>query len=176
MSSARARSGSCDLERPNRRWRKSLIAVVGATTVWSVLAMDLVAAQQPSPDRPPAVEIKADSDPLPVSEPRDLAGELSVDVPMPEAELPPGAVVDEKRVDELKQHRSEGSETWTLESGRNVTEFFTTPKWFRGGAGEWAEVDPRLVRSGGAAVAGVKASVEASGVGFSVALVGSSAR
>lgn len=122
MSSARVESGSCDALSRRRRWRKGVVVVVGAVTVWSVVALDVVAAQEEAPVAEPAAETVVE--PLPVSEPRDLVGELSADVPMPEAELPPGAVSDERRVDELEQLRSEGSETWSLESGRNVTEWF----------------------------------------------------
>lgn len=155
-------------------WRRRTVLCIGLLVVVSIVGEDVGASilRNPSAVEPPVVEddsvVAVPGEPLPESEPRDLAGELSVDVPMSDAELPPGAVTEEKRLDELVQLRSEGSETWRLESGRNVTEFFSTPKWFRDSRGGWSEVDPAVVAGKGETVAGVAALVMSTGVGFTV--------
>ncbi len=76
------------------------------------------------------------------------------------APLRPG---EDRPVRELGEMRSEGAETWLLESGLKQTELFMEPKWFRGPEGGWVEVDPKLE-----VVADAKdGSVAAAGVGFS---------
>ena len=73
------------------------------------------------------------------------------------------SVGDDKPVRELTEVRSEGSETWELESGLRQTEFFMEPKWYRGPDGGWARVDPKVVRLGDTEAA----PLAAAGVGFS---------
>jgi hypothetical protein len=148
--------------------------LVGAVVVVAIAGQDASAAtaQQSEPDpAPSSAETAAEGsqvEPLPVSEPRDLAGELAVDGVMPSAAGGRAgeavAQPDEgERVRELVESRSEGSETFLLESGQRETEFFLAPKWFRGADGGWSEVDPRVERAADVKDGGVVAA----GVGFS---------
>jgi hypothetical protein len=109
--------------------------------------------------------VRVESGPAPRSEPRDLAKELGGGVSGVDASGGlsggSGPVPVSERVAEEVRFRSEGSETFRLRDGSNVTEFYGQPKWFREGGGEWARVDPRFV-------AGVDGSVSAVGVGFGV--------
>ena len=102
--------------------------------------------------------------PLPKSEPRDFEGEFGSTGPRStEGDLPGGDAGE--RVGERVDLRSEGSETWTLDSGQFVTEFFREPKWFKHASGAWEKVDPSVVRAEGRPGAVLKAS----GVGFDAA-------
>ncbi len=157
-------------------WRRRAVLVLAVVLAWAVVAEDSSAmtlqpeepsVQQAAPAREdPSAEV--DVAPLPMSEPRDLAGELAVDGVMPSAGGGRAgeavAQPDEgERVRELVESRSEGSETFLLESGQRETEFFLAPKWFRGADGAWSEVDPRVERAADVKDGGLIAA----GVGFS---------
>lgn len=142
--------------------------------------------QQPEPEAAVSAVEQAEplaAGPLPRSEPRDLAGELSADGVMPPAgggvEGAVSAPDGRDRVRELTEVRSEGSETYLLESGQRQTEFFASPKWYRGPDGAWVEVDPRVVMSGDSkdspvvtAGVGFAATFGASGEGVSLVFEG----
>ena len=137
-----------------------VLAAMVALALTMLGAPELVNAE-PAPGGEAAADSTAG--PAPVSERRDLAKELGGTAAEVDAsggiDAKPGPALDRDRVSEEVQFRSEGSETWKLDDGSNVTEFFGQPKWFRDGKGEWAKVDPKLVASG-------DGSVSAAGVGF----------
>jgi hypothetical protein len=118
-------------------WRRRAVLVLAVVLAWAVVAEDSSAmtlqVEEPSAAPAAAAPAKVDAAPLPVSEPRDLAGELAVDGVMPSAGGGRAgeavAQPDEgERVRELVESRSEGSETFLLESGQRETEFFLAPK------------------------------------------------
>lgn len=70
-------------------WHRRLVMLVGAVVVVAITGQDASAAtaEQSESDPPPssAATVEAAVEPLPVSRPRDLAGELAVDGVMPSA-------------------------------------------------------------------------------------------
>jgi RHS repeat-associated protein len=85
------------------------------------------------------------------SEPRDFAGEL--DTPTTGVSVDDrqgaqaGSPAEQRKVSELTQMRTEGSETWLTASGAKVTELLSEPKWYRDANGTWQRVDPHIVAS-----------------------------
>ena len=158
---------------------RGFVVAVGVFAVVCVLGVDLVAADPIGVGNPAgdlgaagaaAAEVEAlvtdpvKADAFPVSERRDFDSEFAGGVSGVAArgDLPVGDPA--KRVGEVVGFRSEGSETWALESGQKVTEFFSEPRWFRDDRGEWARVDPSVVPVESAVLKG--AVLRAAGVGF----------
>lgn len=127
--------------------RRGLLVVLGWVLVASVTSGVAAAAAPPAVDEAAAKP----TDPSPLeSGTRDLAREL--DLPASQVGAPAGEVSDgggrvageDERVREQVGLRSEGSETYLLESGLRQSEFFPEPRWYRTGKGDWAKVDPKV--------------------------------
>lgn len=117
-------------------------------------------------------------DPKPLgSEPRDLAEELDLPASKVSTDASDGkggqVASEDQRVAEDIGLRSEGSETYKLQTGLRQTELFAEPRWYRDAEGEWERVDPRVsadrsqdgvLRSSGA---GWSASFASTGVSVS---------